>query len=191
MDLDRFLKYIQGGQLIVNDVPKAYKACPTDTSSPKRDEPYSIDRKFFFAKESKTWNKHGVGFISNKRNKKSKTLGRLYLISKAQFSHLFAQENGRDTAKIDYEKLLSTGVLDFDYNFYNRIILLDKDYNGSPILTFTNKSNPPTNKPHFEYAKLISNGLKLTHKLTNKESVDYLSKKGTGAKKKDLIKIVD
>lgn len=190
MDLDRFLKYIQGGQLTVNGEIKNYKACTTDTSLPKNSEPYLIDRKFFFAKESKTWNKSGVGFISNRKNKKSKTFGKLYLISKVQFSHLFAQENAKKTAKIDFDKLSKLGILDFDYNFYNRIVQLDKNYKGFPILTFTNKDNLTTNKPHLEYAQLISNGLKLTHKLTSKESVDYLSKKGTGAKKKDLIKVI-
>jgi hypothetical protein len=188
MNFNRFLKYIKGGQLIVNGETKEYKACLTDKLPPRQSEPYLINRRFFFAKESKTWNKHGVGFISNKRNKKSKTLGKLYLISKAQFSHLFAQENGRGASKIDYENLLSNGILDFDYNFYNRIVILNKDYKGYPILTFTNKSTLPTNKPHFEYAQLIKNGLMLTHNLTSQEAIDYLSKKGTGAKKSDLKK---
>lgn len=190
MDLDRFLKYIQGGQLTVNGETKKYKACPTDTSKPKNSEPYSIDRKLFFAKESKTWDKHGVGFISNRKNKKSKTMGKLYLISEAQFSHLFAQENSRDTVAINFDKLSKQGILDFDFNFYNRIVQLDKNYKGFPILTFTNKNNLITNKPHSEYVQLISNSLKLTHKMTNKEVIDYLSKKGRGAKKKDLIKLI-
>lgn len=191
MDSERFLKYIQGGQLIVNGLTKDYKPCPTDTSLPEQSEPYSIDRKFLFAKESKTWNLHGVGFISNKRNKRSKTYAKLYLISEAQFLYLFAQENGRQTSKINYEQLLNEGYLDFEYNFYNRILLLNKDYNGLPILTFTNKSNLTAKKPLFEYAKLISNGLKLTHNLTDKETVNYLAKRGTGAKKRDLRKIID
>lgn len=190
MDLERFLKYIQGGQLNVNGNIKNYKACPTDNSLPQNSEPYLIDRKFFFAKESKTWNKHGVGFISNKRNKKSKTFGKLYLISEAQFSHLFALENGRETAKISFDKLSKLGILDYGYNFYNRIVLLDKNHKGFPILTFTNRENPKTNKPHPEYAQLITSGLKLTHKLTINEAVDYLSKKGTGATKKELIKVI-
>jgi len=190
MDLDRFLKYIKGGQLTVNGEIKNYKACPTDILPPENSEPYLIDRKFLFAKESKTWNKHGVGFISNKKNKKSKTFGKLYLISEAQFSHLFAQENGRETTKINFDKLSKLGILDYEYNFYNRIVQLDKNYKGFAILTFTNRDNPTTNKPHPEYARLIISGLKLTHKLTSKEAVDYLSKKGTGAKKKELIKVI-
>lgn len=191
MDLDRFLKYIQGGQLTVNGEIKIYKACPTDTSLPKKTEPYLIERKFFFAKESKTWNNHGVGFISNKKNKKSKTLGKLYLISEAQFSHLFAQENGRGAAKIDFNNLSKQGILDYEYNFYNRIVQLKKNYKGFPVLTFTSRDKLTTNKPHLEYARLISSGLKLTHKLTSKEALDYLSKKGTGAKKKELIKVIN
>lgn len=157
---------------------------------PKNSEPYLIDRKFFFAKESKTWNKHGVGFISHKKNKKSKTFGNLHIISEVQFSHLFAQEIDREIAKIDFDKLSKLGILDYDYNFYNRIIQLDKNYKGFPILTFTNRDNLTTNKPHPEYARLISNALKLTHKLTSKEAVDYLSKKGTGAMKKELTKVI-
>jgi hypothetical protein len=190
MDLDRFLKYIQGGQLTVNGKIKNYKACPVDKSLPQNSEPYLIDRKFFFAKESNTWNKHGVGFISNKRNKKSKTFGKLYLISEAQFSHLFAQENGKETAIINFEKLSKKGKLDYNYNFYNRIVQLNKNYKGYPILTFTNRDSPTTNKPHPEYARLIASGLKLTHSLKNLEVVDYLSKKGTGAKKKELMNVI-
>ncbi|OJY88663.1 MAG: hypothetical protein BGP13_17300 [Sphingobacteriales bacterium 40-81] len=186
MDFDRFLKYIKGGQLIVNGATKVYKACPTDTLPPRQSESYSINRRFFFAKESTTWNKQGVAFISNKKNKKSKTFGKLYLISKDQFSHLFAQENQRNVVEIDYAMLLRNDFLDFDYNFYNRIVILNKNYKGYPILTFTNKSTLPTNKPHFKYAQLIIYGLKQTHNLTSKEAISYLSKRGTGAKKIDL-----
>lgn len=188
MNLDRFLKYIQGGTLTVNGLDKIYKPCPGDVSVPSQSEPYFIDRKFFFAKESKTWNQNGVGFISTNKNKRSKTLGRIYLISEAQFSHLFGQENSRETSKIDFEKLLKNRMLDFDYNFYNRVLLLEKDYKGYPVLTFTNKGKLSTNSPHLEYARLISEGLKIVHQLTSKQSLDYLTK-GTGASKK-LLKAI-
>lgn len=191
MDSGRFSKYIQGGQLIVNGVVKDYSPCPVDASPPQQSEPYSIDRRFFFAKKSKTWNQHGVGFISNKRNKRSKTFAKLYLISESQFSHLFAQENGRQTSHINYKQILNNGYLDFEYNFYNRILLMDENYAGFPILTFTNKSNLTTTKPMSEYVNLISNGLKLTHGLSNKEVFDYLGKNGSGVRKKDLKKMLD
>jgi hypothetical protein len=114
----------------------------------------------------------------------------LYLITEAQFSHLFAQENGRETAKIDFEKLLKNKMQDFDYNFYNRILVLEKEYKGYPVLTFTNKEKLPLNPPHLEYARLIANGLKLTHKLSSKQSLEYLTRR-TGASRKALNAIAD
>ena len=186
MDYERFLKYIQGGQLIVNNKTKEYKACPTDVKPPEQSEPYSIDRRLFFAKESNTWNQHGVAFISNKRNKNSKTFAKLYLISEDQFSHLFAQENGRSNVRIDYKHLFENGYLDFDYNFYNRILVIEKNHKGFPVLTFTNKSKLLPNKPFVEYASLIINSLISTHNLTTKEAFDYIVRNDTGASRKDL-----
>ena len=191
MDENRFMKYIQGGELIVNGKTKKYRPCSADTSPPTQSEPYVLDRRFYFAKESGTWNKHGVGFISNRRNKRSRTYSKLYLISEAQFSHIFAQENGRQTVEIEYDRLSDSGYLDFEFNFYNRIILLEENHEGFPILSFTNRNNLSTNEPLLEYVKLISNGLKLTHNLTSKEAFEYIVRKGTGAKRKDLKGLLD
>jgi len=186
MDYERFIKYIQGGRLIVNNKTKEYKPCPTDVKPPEQSEPYTIDRRLFFAKESNTWNQHGVAFISNKRNKKSKTFAKLYLISEDQFLHLFAQENGRLNARIDFEQLFQNEYLDFDYSFYNRILVIEKDHKGFPVLTFTNKSKLLPNKPFVEYASLIINSLISTHNITIKEAFDYIARNETDAWKKDL-----
>lgn len=188
-DLNRFLKYIQGGELIVNGIVKSYKSCKTDTTPPRQSEPYYINRKFYFAKESKTWNNQGVGFISTKCNKRSITYARLYLISEDQFTHLFATENSKDMAVIDYSFLRDYSTLDFNYNFYNRIIQLEKNYKGFPILTFTNKEILSTNSPDKEYIKLIANGIKATHKIDNNQLADYFVKSKAGLAKRTLLGI--
>ncbi|MEI2676169.1 MAG: hypothetical protein V9F05_19205 [Chitinophagaceae bacterium] len=190
MDNDKFIKYIQGGELTVNGHEKNYIPCPTDTEPARQSEQYLIDRRFYFAKESTTWNKHGVGFISPRRSSRSRTYARIYLISRAQFSHLFAQENSRQTAQINYENLNEKGFLDFEYSFYNRIIQLEENLNGCPVLTFTNKSILLPNKPLKEYVRLICKGLRLTHNLSDKNIFEYLSKKGTGINKKELFKLL-
>ncbi len=190
MDLNRFLKYIRGGEMIVNGVTKKYDACPTDTEPPRQFEPYKIDRRFYFAKQSKTWNLHGVGFISTKRNIKSCTYAKLYLISKVQFSHLFAQENSKGRTNINFEHFKNKNVLDFNYNFYNRIIQLDINYKGFPILTFTNKEILQKNEPMNEYLSLICDGLKMTHNLNNNQILDYFKKRNTGAKRTNLKKLL-
>jgi hypothetical protein len=191
MDSDRFIKYIQGGEISINGKIKTYKPCITDKKAPRSSEPYLLNRRFFFAKESPTWDNHGVAFISKWSKTKSKTFAKLYLISRTQFSHLFAQENGRLTVVVDYDKLFLNRYLDFDFNFYNRIILIDQNHKGYPILTFTNKYKLTTNRPLFGYAKLIFNGLQTTHKLEAKEAFDYLTRNGTGSVKKDLVKLLD
>lgn len=173
MDGDRFLKYIQGGKLVINGNIKEYSACLTDREEPKDSRPYIIlNRKFYFAKESKTWNRCGVGFIKNKEG--SKAFAKLYLISKPQFSHLFVIENARKKSEVDFDKILKDGFQNFNYNFYNQIILLDRNYGGYPIVTFTNKDKLEANEPFEDYLKLVKTGLKQTHKLSDIELFGYL-----------------
>ncbi len=180
MDETRFLKYIQGGDLTVNGKTIPYTACPTDTNSPRESEPYLINRRFYFAKKSqKTWNGHGVGFISTKCNSRSLTYAKLYLISRDQFNHLYESENNGNTYLIDYDALQRDGILDFQRGFYNRIIQLKDNYKGYPILTFTNSQVPPKNRPNApmaEYVELISNGLRITHNLTDEDIARYIKK---------------
>jgi hypothetical protein len=203
MDLDRFLKYIQGGKLNVNGKVKTYEACQIDTGKPRAEEPYIIQRRFYFAKKSKTWSieqesgvliKHGVGFISTKSNKRSKTYGKLYLISKDQFTHLFALENGKENAKnvsINYEFLQTNKTLEFESGFYNQIVLLAENYKGYPILTFTNKEINPPNLPMKEYLELISKGLQKTHNLTEDEIVEYFKKCKVSSSKTKLRNLLN
>lgn len=191
MDLNRFMKYIKGGCLPNRVDP--YLPCPTDIKSPRKKEKYIINRRFYFAKGSKTWStkdangniikKHGVGFISNKLNIKNRTYARLYLISKDQFRHLFEQENARDTpCTINYAEIKKNKKQDFNYLrtgnewFYGRIIQLERYYKGYPILTFTAQKEFPKNKPMPAYVKLISAGIKKTHKVSNAEIAAYMRK---------------
>ncbi len=202
MDLDRFLKYLQGGKLAVNGVEKKYNACPTDRERPRGEEPYIIQRRFYFAKESKTWSrtnesgaleKFGVGFVSTKSNKRSLTHAKLYLISKDQFTHLFALENGKENAtnvSIDYAWFQNNKTLEFDSGFYNQIVLLAEDYKGYPILTFTNKQINPPNLPMKEYLELISKGLQKTHNLSQDEILEYFKKCKVSYSKSELRTLI-
>lgn len=189
MDLDRFLKYIQGGELLVNGRIHRYAPCPSDTAAPRQTGPYLINRRLYFAKHSVTWNQQGVGFISTKKNLRSLTYSKLYLISEEQFTHLFAGENSVSEISIDYDRLKKTGSLDFDSEYYNRIIQLDKDYKGYPVFTFTNREILPPNKPMRDYVELIGTGIKETHNVSNEQLVDYFIKSKAGFSKKRLLEI--
>jgi len=190
MDLQRFLIYIQGGNLIVNGRAKTYRRCEDDAQEPRNSESYIIHHRLYFAKESETWNQHGVGFISTKKDMRSLAYARLYLINRTQFEHLFASENGRRTTNIDYEIIDSNKFQDFDYNFYSRIIQLEDNYKGYPVMTFTNKEILPINNPMDEYLQLISNGLNTVHQLNDGEIVQYFKKNNVALTKEAILKIV-
>jgi len=190
MDFNRFLLYLQGGSLMINGQIKTYRACQGDTHAPRSSEPYLLQRRFYFAKQSGTWNGHGVGFISTKADRRSVTFARLYLISTLQFSHLFAVENGRLSSAIDFTLFQNNNYQDFDYNFYNRIIQINSNYQGYPISTFTNKELLPINSPMDEYIRLISNGIKLTHNLSNQEIASYFKKSKIGLSKNKILKLI-
>lgn len=190
MNIERFMIYIRGGKLVINGHTKTYRLCENDISLPKVDEPYVIHRRFYFAKSSLTWDNCGVGFISNKLNFRSITYARLYLISRTQFDHLFASENDRRRTIINYSRLENESRLDFDYNFYNRIILIERNYKGYPILTFTNNEYLPINSPLPEYVKLISKGLKTSHGLSDENIANYLKKSNVGLSKKELLSLI-
>ena len=185
LDLQRFMVYLQGGSLTVGGTVKNYKHCEKDTAMPRESEPYFIEgQQLYFAKESKTWNGRGVAFLRG--DHQNRVYARLYLISKVQFEHLFASENGRASTKVDFDTILKYKFQDFDYTFYNRIALLDEDYKGFPVLTFTNKENLPKNEPLDEYIQLIVKGLGMVHQLDNNQIIEYLTASGIDAPKEYL-----
>lgn len=191
MGVNRFLKYLQGGELVINGKVRKYEPCPSDMTAPRQTEPYIINRRLYFAKQSVTWNQQGVGFISTKSNPGSRTYSKLYLISEDQFTHLFAAENSVQSIFIDYAGLKKAGSLDFDSEYYNRIIQLEKDYKGYPVLTFTNKKILPANKAMREYVELIGKGIKNIHDISNEQLAGYFVKSKAGFSKKSLLKILD
>ncbi len=191
IDETRFLAYLQGGKLVTyNGHIKSYQGCIQDTSKPRDARPFLLNRKLFFGEESSTWNYHGVAFISNRKNLKSKTFSKIYLISKAQFNHLFANENGRKTASVDYDSLLKRGYLDFDFRFYNRVLLIDKSYKGYPIITFTNSQRLVFKKPCEEYITYIAKGIISTHRISTETCVDYFLKNKIGRSKRKFISLI-
>jgi len=179
MDWDRFLDCLQVGNLNVAGTDKQYMACEKDTAVPRETEPYFIDGELYFAWESKTWKGHGVAFL--RENGTSRVYSRLYLISKEQFEHLFAAENGRITVKVDYHTILEHKFQDFDYTFYNRIVLLDGNYKGFPVMTFTNGQDLQKNEPFDEYLQLIAKGLKEVHSLDSNQIAEYFTGSGINA----------
>ena len=179
---DRFMCYIKGGYCKEND--RYYEGC-TDKTEPEYKRSIPIHHELYFAKNSPSWDDKGVAFIKSRRDEKALTHGRMYLITREQFTQVVRQENKKSPSysgiTIDFEKTIAQGQSMINEGWYRRVICLGKE-DGYPIFTFTGYGEDgviETNKPCEEYRKTIERGLKETYLgMTDEEIMDYLRKAG-------------
>ncbi len=165
----RFLCYIQGGS------PHFGRKCNTgceDTTLPVENKPKIIHYRLYFAlpdncKKTCNWGCGGIAFISPHKDKMSKTLCRMWKITKNQYEEVKKQE-GRS---------------------YNKEIKLGED-NGVPIYTITNKNDLRNILcPSDCYIKTIALGIKEAYNFDVGKIASYLITKDgiSGNLQKDQI----
>ncbi|WP_037318808.1 hypothetical protein [Salegentibacter sp. Hel_I_6] len=171
---ERFSCYIGGGRPA--NAKRVYPGC-TNKTLPEKSKGITINGELYFAKKSKTWSGGGAGFIRSNFDEKTKTLGRMYLITEQQFVDLVKQEIKFDgDFDIDLPRVIKNRSLDMKNNsWYGKIIYLG-EYGNCPIFTFTNEAylKDEINPPHEFYLKIIIEGLKETYKMSDTEIETYL-----------------
>lgn len=190
---ERFLCYIKGGSPAGSN--KIHAGC-ADKTLPLEKQKIYLNRELYFAKESTSWNNGGVCFLKTDTEKNVTTLGRMYLITKAQFIDVMRQENdSKENLVIDFDKVISEGSLVFKKEaWYGNSIYLGTE-KEIPIFTFTNEANIiQSNKPDEKYLKTICRGIQETYALGKVEILEYFISK-TGIKgnytKEELIAIIN
>lgn len=157
INTDRFMKYINGDE--------AHIGC-TDKTPPKEEKPFNFKYSIYFANHSGKWDGKGVAFLDT--NKKGKSYGKMYLITKEQFEEIHSQEGSGDS-------------------WYNKEVCLG-DEDGIPIKTFTNSIKLSEVIPSQKYIGTIKNGLSNIYpKLKDAEIDIYLLKKILN---NDMVKIL-
>ena len=175
----RFLCYIEGGSPL--GATREYIGC-TNKTPPQAAHAIRIPYNLYFSKQSSIWEGMGVAFLNSKKDTAAITFGRMYLITREQFTQVVRQENDMmpsdDSIDIDFKTTIENGDSQIDANWYSKIIYLGIEY-GHPIFTFTSawpeheiKKEPPGEK----YLKTIITGIKECYELTDEEIVEYLSK---------------
>ncbi|MBE9547502.1 MAG: hypothetical protein IMF10_08440, partial [Proteobacteria bacterium] len=133
----------------------------TDRTLPKDNTHIAIHYPLYFAlpgsnKKTTNWGHGGVAFISPHKDEETKTLCRMWKITKGQYIEVKKQEGS---------------------GWYNKEIEIGKE-GGIPIYTITNKVDLANVLPPSEaYLKTIALGLRETCKLDNEEIADYLIEK--------------
>jgi hypothetical protein len=169
----RFFCYIKGGTPHFGKT--LYDGC-TDKRLPAENKAMIINYPLYFALPDKktgtsNWGAGGVAFIGLKKDRRVKTLCRMWKITNNQYNEVKWQEG----------------------SWYGKEILLG-DEDGIPIYTITNGTVLTNiNKPSDTYIKTIALGLKETYSFTDKKVVRYLiTKRGIkdSIRKDNILRIV-
>ncbi len=154
----RFLCYIKGGTPVGATV--ANVGC-RDSTPPRDMRPLSFQFELFFAGHFKTWN-GAAAFIRPTRNG-ARALGRMYLITAAQFNDVVLQDKGRPLDGMNIlpglNELVAGGEVQIPtLNTYSQLVVLGTE-GGYPVLTFTSPHALPIGAPSEPYIKIIRSGL--------------------------------
>ena len=153
---ERFLHYIKGGYY-GSSTPR--QAC-YDTTLPEAVKTFKIPYNMYFGNQSRSWNGGGVSFLDT--SEKGFALGVAYLITREQFEHVSAQENGgRRPQK--------------GYGWYENIIDLG-ELDGFEVKTITNEEIHPYNEPSTGYLATLYKEIRQNWpEKTDEEIEDYLT----------------
>jgi gamma-glutamylcyclotransferase (GGCT)/AIG2-like uncharacterized protein YtfP/predicted transcriptional regulator len=137
---ERFMKYIEG--------------C-SDKTPPRDERPFIFDYPIYFSNNSPSWDYKGVAFLDI--NKKGKSFGKIYLITKEQFEEIKLQEGSNRNW---YGKTVDLGLID-----------------GIPVKTITKEERTSDVIPSPRYLDVKKKGIKDTYPELTLSDIDvYLMK---------------
>jgi len=166
--------YIEGGQAAGSN--RINPGC-TDKTPPQRDSPCTINHSLVFAKRSKSW-QGGVAFIDPNPTPGAKTLGRMWLITKAQLIEVMMQECNiqGEVISIDFDEAQRLGSMTIRRgSWYGQLVSLGiKD--GAQIWTMTHCTSLVNEKngPSKTYAEVIKRGLYETWGISENSAHIYI-----------------
>lgn len=131
---ERFMCYIKGGYFAPND--RHYDGCK-DKTPPLDSMPVIIPYEMYYGQSSPSWQDSGVSFIDT--DVPGHSLGRMYLITEEQFKDIHKAEG---PSACWYDLVVNFG-----------------EFDGHPLMTFTNSTRREENEPSKEYLKVIQMGV--------------------------------
>ena len=130
---ERLMCYLTGAGSLRYGVPANPAGKCEDPNPPTRNKVVALPYPLYFARNSRTWN-GGVAFIDPSH--RGVSIGRAYLITRAQFQHIKRREGA----------------------WYQKEVTLDA-IEGIPAVTFTDETTQRFVKPSDSYLRVIKDGL--------------------------------
>ena len=149
---ERFLCYIEGGCF---EGSASYRYPCEDSTRPLLKRAIDIPYDMYFGNYSGSWEGCGVSFLDT--TKDGHALGVAYLITREQFEHVAAEENGGRSPGYGnwYEDIISLGEMD-----------------GFEMLTISNDELRPYNEPCEEYLNTLKRGIRENWSEMSEEDID-------------------
>ena len=149
---ERFLCYIEGGCF---EGSASYRYPCEDPTRPLEKRAIDIPYDMYFGNYSGSWEGCGVSFLDT--TKDVHALGVAYLITRDQFEHVAAEENGGRSPGYGnwYEDIISLGEMD-----------------GFEMLTISNNELRPYNEPCEDYLNTLKRGIRENWSEMSEEDID-------------------
>lgn len=149
---ERFLCYIEGGCF---EGSASYRYPCEDPTRPLEKRAIDIPYDMYFGNYSGSWEGCGVSFLDT--TKDGHALGVAYLITRDQFEHVAAEENGGRSPGYGnwYEDIISLGEMD-----------------GFEMLTISNNELRPYNEPCEDYLNTLKRGIRENWSEMSEEDID-------------------
>ena len=149
---ERFLCYIEGGCF---EGSASYRDACKDPTRPLEKRAIDIPYDMYFGNYSGSWEGCGVSFLDT--TKDGHALGVAYLITREQFEHVAAEENGGRSPGYGnwYEDIISLGEMD-----------------GFEMLTISNDELRPYNEPCEEYLNTLKRGIRENWSEMSEEDIE-------------------
>jgi hypothetical protein len=169
----RFMCYLEGRPFPGQSNARVPRRCNAGTSI-QGDKPFHLEFELYFARDAPDWGRGGVAFVGIKRVTPPPTLGRAYLLTLQQLTHVATEENGGSRfVQITKEVLFGSPVQIRQGGWYNVLLpcgLLD----GIPVVTITGwpDQTSPRRPPSENYLSTIQVGLRETYPSMSLSEID-------------------
>jgi hypothetical protein len=168
---ERFRYYLEGGEIPDLGIRQVGARNP---APPQADRALLLPHRLRFAQQHRCWH-GGVGFIDSDSDATVTTWGRAWLLTSEQCEDVLRQENRDQDLQIPWPELLANGQVDCPSGWYRRLLLLEADREGYPVIAATAPGKEQPRPPGADYLGTVIAGLVETYHLGKKGLVDYLA----------------
>ncbi len=169
--------YVAYGSNLSRDRLQTYLDRGPDPTPARADRPVTIGHALYFAGESMVWG-GGRAYVDHDTHDPPATPARAWLLTRAQWDDLHAQESGSDHgAGTDPATLVAGEVRVVGGGRYDTLIGLGR-HEDVPVVTFTGPDRfdvGTCTRPDPLYLRTIATGLDEAHGLTVDEAAAYLA----------------